>query len=189
MPPHEQQRQEQEQQEQEQEQEQQEQTSNHAPVGKVLHIPAGQGPTVWLNGDVYTVKADKDHTAGGLALLEVTVPPGGGPPPHIHTREDESFYVLDGQLEIRAAGHTYDVKAGDFVHIPRGTVHYFRNTGLHAVKQLIIFTPAGLEEFFLEAGIEAQPGVSVPPFDEANNLRAHRIAAALGAPQVPEEPA
>lgn len=89
-------------------------------------------------------------------------PPGGGPPPHSHTREDESFYVLDGQLEIRAAGHTYDVKAGDFVHIPTGTVHYFRNTGLHAVKQLIIFTPAGLGEFFLEAGIEAQPGVSVP---------------------------
>jgi len=64
------------------------------------HVPAGEGPTTWFAGDTYTIKASRESTNGSLGLVEATVPPGGGPIAHIHTRTDEAFYILSGQLEI-----------------------------------------------------------------------------------------
>ncbi|WP_432005057.1 quercetin 2,3-dioxygenase [Streptomyces parvus] len=163
--------------------------SEHPPtLGKVLHIPAGQGPSVWLNGDVYTVKVDTAQSGGTVTLLEASVPPGGGPPAHDHRNEDEAFYLLEGELEFYADGQTYDVRAGDFVFVPKGTVHRFRNKGLHAAKQLLIFTPSGFEEFFLQAGVEARPGEPIPVFDPADNPRAKEIAESLGSYQIAESP-
>lgn len=158
-----------------------------AAIGKVVHLGAGQGPTVWVNGDVYTIKSGKNDGAGSITFLEATVPPGGGPPSHIHTREDETFYVVDGRLEIHADGQVYDATAGDFVLIPRGTVHRFRNTGVHSTKLLIIFTPGGQEEFFLTVGTPADPDTAIPPFDPRRNDLARQVGAALGSPQVPED--
>ncbi|MEE1788802.1 quercetin 2,3-dioxygenase [Streptomyces sp. SP17BM10] len=161
--------------------------SDHPPaLGKVLHVPAGQGPSVWLNGDVYTVKVDTAQSGGTITLLEASVPPGGGPPAHDHRNEDEAFYLLEGELEFFADGQTYDVRAGDFVFVPKGTVHRFRNKGLHAAKQLLIFTPSGFEEFFLQAGVDARPGEPIPVFDPADNPRAKAIAESLGSFQAPE---
>ncbi|MBT2479786.1 quercetin 2,3-dioxygenase [Streptomyces sp. ISL-94] len=159
-------------------------TAHPPTVTKVLHVPSGQGPSVWLNGDVYTVKVDTAESGGTITLLEASVPPGGGPPAHDHRNEDEAFYLLEGELEFYADGRTYDVKAGDFVFVPKGTVHRFRNKGLHAAKQLLIFTPSGFEEFFLQAGVPARPGLPIPPFDPADNPRAKEIAEELGSFQV-----
>ena len=83
-----------------------------------VHVGAGEGETLWLNGDVYAVKLDRERSGGSLTVLEADVPPGGGPPLHNHLHEDEAFYVLAGELEIRAGGRTYTAGVGDFVFVP-----------------------------------------------------------------------
>ncbi|MGW1839175.1 quercetin 2,3-dioxygenase [Streptomyces sp. NPDC002067] len=148
--------------------------------GGVRHVKAGEGPTVWLNGDVYTVKVGSEESRGDLTLLEASVPPGGGPPLHNHSHEDEAFYLLDGELEMRAGDTRYEVRSGDFVFVPRGTYHRFRNTGLHTARLLVIFAPGGFERFFLEAGREARPDEPIPPFDPADNPAAKEIAERYG---------
>ena len=77
-------------------------------------------------------------------------PPGGGPPLHIHTREDETFYVLDGEVEFLLGEETVTARRGDFVNIPRGTVHRFINTGTDTARLVLTFTPAGIEQWFAE---------------------------------------
>nr|WP_237539854.1 cupin domain-containing protein [Streptomyces sp. SID4917] len=136
---------------------------------EVIHVPAGEGPSVWLSGDVYTVKLSHEESDGVLTLMEASVPPGGGPPLHIHADADEAFYLLSGELEISAHGRAYAVRPGDFVFIPRGTAHRFRNNGVHTARQLLLFSPSGVDRFFLEAGQEAEPGTPPPP-PEAEDL-------------------
>ena len=85
-------------------------------------------------------------------MVEIAVPPEGGPPPHIHHHhEDESFYVCQGDLTILAGERTYRVGPGDFVHVPKGTVHCFKNIGKTKAVMVVTFTPAGMEKFFEEA--------------------------------------
>jgi uncharacterized cupin superfamily protein len=94
------------------------------------------------------------------------VPPGGGPPPHLHHREEESFYLLQGTLTIEAAGRTFRASPGDFVHIPRGTVHSFRNDGKVDAKMLVTVSPAGpagIEKFFEESFYPATDRSAAPP--------------------------
>jgi quercetin dioxygenase-like cupin family protein len=122
-----------------------------------VHVPAGEGPTTWFSGDTYTIKASGQSTGGSLGLVEATVPPGGGPIAHAHTRADEAFYVLSGELEILDGSRTFVAGAGDFVFIPRGIRHRFKNTGLHSSRMLFMFTPGG-EEGVFAYGDEAQPG-------------------------------
>jgi len=82
--------------------------------------------------------------------MEALVPPGGGPPPHIHTREDETYYLLAGQIEVLLGEETIVIGPHDFVNIPRGIVHCFRNTGTETARMLLTFTPAGIEKWFEE---------------------------------------
>jgi quercetin dioxygenase-like cupin family protein len=126
-----------------------------------LHVPAGEGPTTWFSGDTYTIKASRDSTNGSLGLGEATVPPGGVPIAHAHTRTDEAFYVLSGELEILDGARTLVARAGDFVFIPRGIRHRFKNTGLHSARMLFLFAPGGEEGVFVY-GDEAQPGHPPP---------------------------
>jgi mannose-6-phosphate isomerase-like protein (cupin superfamily) len=126
-----------------------------------VHVPAGQGPTTWFAGDTYTIKACADSTSGSLGLVEATVPPGGGPVAHTHRRNDEAFYVLSGELEISDGSCTLLARAGDFVFIPRGIRHRFKNTGVHGARMLFMFTPGGVEGVF-RYGDEPQPGHPSP---------------------------
>jgi mannose-6-phosphate isomerase-like protein (cupin superfamily) len=126
-----------------------------------LHVPAGEGPTTWFSGDTYTIKASGQSTSGSLGLVEATVPPGGGPIAHAHTRTDEAFFVLSGELEILDGSRTFVAGTGDFVFIPRGIRHRFKNTGLHSARLLFMFTPGG-EEGVFAYGDEAQPGQPPP---------------------------
>ena len=103
--------------------------------------------------------------------------PAGGPPPHIHHREDESFYVREGTLAIRMGDRTVNAAPGDFVHIPRGTVHCFKNTGNGHAKMLVTFTPAGMEKFFEEAFHPAGDRSAGPPL-VTEELLARLIGAA-----------
>ena len=80
---------------------------------------SGEGPTTWFSGDTYTIKASGESTDGALGLVEAAVPPGGRPVAHAHTRTNEAFYVLSGELEILDGTRTFIAGAGDFVFIPR----------------------------------------------------------------------
>ncbi|MCG8915765.1 quercetin 2,3-dioxygenase [Actinokineospora sp. PR83] len=145
-----------------------------------LHVPAGQGTTTWFDGSAYTVKADTSTTAGALSVLESSIPPGSGPPLHIHTREDEAFYVLSGELEFHVRDDVFTGCAGDFVFVPRGTPHRFRNTSAHVARTVFLYTPAGFEELFLRAGDLAVPGQPIPRWGPDRFERATRLAADLG---------
>ena len=87
----------------------------------------GTGPMVLGPGDIYTFLATTEETDGAYFVLEGMVPPDAGPPPHIHHDQDESFYVVEGQLEIMVDGEVREAKAGDFVHVSKGSPHSFRN--------------------------------------------------------------
>ena len=118
-------------------------------------LRAGEGRAAWVVGDLYTVKASGADTGGAFALIEVLVPPQSGPPPHLHSREDEAFYILEGEFEVHIDGQRITAGPGSWVTLARGSLHHFRNIGSTPARLLILATPAGLDQFFLEAGREA----------------------------------
>lgn len=129
----------------------------------VTYLPPGEGRSVWMVGtDLITFKATGEDTNGEFVLFESLVLPGGGPPPHIHRRESESFYVLEGRFEFLAGDRWIQAAPGSFVHVPKDSPHTLKNAGDSVGKLLTLAVPAGLERFFEEAG---EPGtdVSSPP--------------------------
>jgi quercetin dioxygenase-like cupin family protein len=114
-----------------------------------------KGRAVWVVGDHYTVKASGEDTGGAFALIEVLVPSQSGPPPHIHRREDEAFYVLEGEFEVHIDDQSLTAGPGSWVTLAKATLHHFKNVSTKPAKMLILATPAGLDQFFLEAGREA----------------------------------
>jgi mannose-6-phosphate isomerase-like protein (cupin superfamily) len=129
-----------------------------------VHVPRSGGLVTWFNGDVYSVKLTAEQTGGRVGLVEASVPPGGGPPPHVHGRTDETFYVVDGELEFLSGDRTFTASTGDVVFLPHGQLHRFYNPGLLPAKLLFVYTPGGVEGVFGEGGDEPQPGVQVQPW-------------------------
>jgi mannose-6-phosphate isomerase-like protein (cupin superfamily) len=140
-------------------------TTTHPTTGSGYAIATGEGERIWIVGDTMTLKATGESTGGSLVLLENLTLPGGGPPPHIHTREDEFFYVLDGSFEIRIGDELRTVGPGGFAYVPRGTVHNFRNTAEAPSRILVGFTPGGIEGFFRDSGRPATDDGPAPPVD------------------------
>lgn len=104
------------------------------------------GPGAGLAGDA-GLKASPQSTGGALSVFETTI--GGGPPLHVHDREDESFYVLSGELSVRCGDEEFSAGAGSFVFLPRGRPHRFQAAGPEA-RLLLIAVPAGIEDYFAE---------------------------------------
>jgi quercetin dioxygenase-like cupin family protein len=152
-----------------------------AETAGVRCVRAADGDAFWVVGDTYTVKVPAQITGGAYGLVEASVPPGSGPPPHQHTREDEAFYVLDGQLEFSAGEQTVLAGTGDYVYLPRGNVHRFTNPGVFPARALILVSPGGFEGFFRDVGIPARPGEPSPPFNPADAPRIASISAGFGA--------
>ena len=127
-----------------------------------------RGCTVAVVGDVYRFLATGRETNGKYALWEALVPPGGGPPPHVHSREEEGFYVLEGEITFTVNGDQIVAKAGTFVNMPVGTPHSFRNASDHTARMLITVAPAGLEVMFFEVGVPLAEGAltAAPPTTE-----------------------
>lgn len=130
---------------------------------EVKHVRAGTGATYWGPGELMTFLATGEETGGAFFLAEVCVAPGGGTPPHIHHREDESFQLLEGTLTIQVGENTITVRAGDFAFLPRGIAHSFKNIGEGNAKALVLTTPAGLEGFFEEVFEPATDRAAAPP--------------------------
>jgi quercetin dioxygenase-like cupin family protein len=113
-------------------------------------------------GDTYTILLSGMDTAGRFTLIDMHVPPGGGPPPHRHDFE-ETFVLLDGELQATFRGDTRIVRGGETVHIPANAPHQFHNASSQPVRMLCICSPAGQEEFFNELGIVVATRITSPP--------------------------
>ena len=98
-------------------------------------------------------------------MWEAIVPPGGGPPPHIHSREEEGFYILEGEITFRIGEQRLVATAGMFANMPVGTPHSFRNESSKPAKMLISGAPAGLEGMFFDVGVPLPEGstTALPP--------------------------
>lgn len=125
----------------------------------------GEGESYWVLGDLYTFKATGKQTNGAFTVIDQTVQPQSGPPPHIHHREDEAFYILEGRFSFLSGDKQGVFEAGSFVYIPKGTLHTFKNIDDQQGKLLVIITPAGLEEFFYAIGTPAAGLATPPAFD------------------------
>lgn len=122
-----------------------------------------RGRTIAVVGDVYRFLATGDDTNGKYAVWEALVPPGGGPPPHVHSREEEGFFVLEGEITFTVAGEKIVAKAGTFANVPVGTPHSFKNESGRPARMLITVAPAGLEQMFFEVGVPLAEGASTSP--------------------------
>ena len=119
-------------------------------------------PHLGLVGDTYTVLLSSEDTAGRFCLIDMHIPPGGGPPPHRHDFE-ESFILLDGEMEATFRGLKTKVKAPQTIHIPANAPHQFHNVSDKPVHLLCICSPAGQEEFFAEVGVPVATPTTAPP--------------------------
>jgi len=114
-----------------------------------LALGPGEGETIQGPvGGPLTFKARAAQTGGTLTAFENVVPPGEGPPLHLHRDVDESWYVLEGELRFRLGEDVREAPAGSFVFVPRRTPHCFQNPGAGPARILVMFTPAGMESFF-----------------------------------------
>jgi quercetin dioxygenase-like cupin family protein len=121
------------------------------------------GPARWSGGYLYTVLVSGSDTDGRMCMLSAIVPGDGDRAPHFHTREDEQFYVLDGQLRVWIGDdEPVDAGPGDLVHLPRGVVHSYQAVDCDQVRLLVTLTPAGLEDAFEELAVPAQ-AIELPP--------------------------
>jgi mannose-6-phosphate isomerase-like protein (cupin superfamily) len=125
--------------------------------------PTTDLPAYWVVDHRMTVLIAGEQTKNAYSVLEVFILPGGGTPPHIHHREDELFYLLEGDITILAGEQTVRASAGTCVHIPAGTVHTFRNEGGGPGRMVVTYTPAGFENYFSTVGTPATHGDETAP--------------------------
>ena len=120
-------------------------------------VQPGEGPVLETpTGDEITVKADTRSTNGSLTVLELLVAPGSGPARHVHVREDEVWWVLDGDFRFKSGDTMFRTSTGGMAFGPRGVPHNFQNIGDEPGRLLIISSPSGLERFFEQCA--ALPG-------------------------------
>lgn len=117
-------------------------------------------------GDRVSFLVTGAESHGRCFVIEGIVAPGGGPPPHIHQFEDETFYMLEGTATFHAGGQTIHARTGDCIHIPRGTVHSFKNEGTMPGRALVVISPAGptgMQQFFEESFTPTTDRNATPP--------------------------
>jgi quercetin dioxygenase-like cupin family protein len=127
-----------------------------------------EGESLSVVGDTYRILITGKETGGAFGVIDMLIPPGGGPGPHSHPDFQESFYVIDGEIEVKSEVSSYTAKKGAFVSIPKGgIVHCFKNKTDQTAHLLCVVVPSGLEEFFKEIGKPVALGtfLAPPPMD------------------------
>jgi quercetin dioxygenase-like cupin family protein len=119
-----------------------------------LLIPFSDAPVLHAFGEEVSILLGGEQTGGAFTRFVETTPPGCGPPPHLHEREDESFYVLEGCVSFFIEGRWIEAHPGDTVFAPRQQVHAFKNNTDQPTQMLIETMPSGFENFFAEAAVE-----------------------------------
>src|SRR4051812_13823973 len=115
----------------------------------------GTGPATWAMGARFERLVGAGDTAGLLAASIVTQPPGSGSPLHVHTREAEAWYLLEGTMSYVAGDETFHLDAGDFIYLPRNVPHAFRVTGASPVRFLGLTLPGMVMDLYDEVGVPA----------------------------------
>ncbi len=119
-------------------------------------------PHIGLVGGVYTILLTGEDTNGRFCLIDMFIPPGGGPPPHRHDFE-ETFIILEGELDVTFRGNKMVVRAGDTVNIPSNAPHHFHNGSIKPVRMLCLCSPAGLENYFMQIGTPVEGRTAPAP--------------------------
>ena len=119
-------------------------------------------PHIGLVGDTYTITVDGVETAGRFCVIDMHIPPGGGPPPHRHDFE-ETFLLLEGEMEATFRGTKQIVRAGETIHIPANAPHSFHNISAASTRLLCVCSPACQEDFFKEVGVPVATRTTPPP--------------------------
>jgi quercetin dioxygenase-like cupin family protein len=138
-------------------------------------------PHIALAGGVYTILLTGEQTGGRYSLIDMLVPPGGGPPPHRHDFE-EMFTILEGEIELTFRGETAKAGAGATVNIPANAPHSFKNKSDKPAHLLCLCTPPGQEHYFMAVGDKlASRAVPPPKLSEAERAERGAKAKALAA--------
>jgi mannose-6-phosphate isomerase-like protein (cupin superfamily) len=149
-------------------------------ISAVSFVEPGGGQPIWFLRNRMTVKATAASTGGAFGLVESLVAPGFSPPMHVHHREDESFYVLDGELTMQCSEKRFVATAGAFVFLPRGVPHTFVVEGDRPARMLTFLTPGGGEGVFIEGGRRPE-GEGLPPAAPPDVAALRAVSARYGA--------
>jgi quercetin dioxygenase-like cupin family protein len=149
-----------------------------ADARQAFHPRSRTDVVYWGIRDGAKFLATGKETNGAFAQFEVVVAQGGGPPLHIHHNADETFYLVEGSLKLRLGESTLVAQEGDYVRIPRGTLHAFRNVGEHTARMLVTFVPSGIENFFMEVYQPVMGSTAAAPEPPADMIDRIRAAAA-----------
>jgi quercetin dioxygenase-like cupin family protein len=136
------------------------------------------------------MKVTGEHTGGRLFIFEASTPPSGGPPPHVHADEAETYFILEGEYEVTLENRTVQARAGDLVFIPAGVLHTYANHTATPARMLTIFAPGGFEGYFRAVGHPAVPGETAPPVRPEDIARfiAHSEAFGIALPTLIAQP-
>jgi mannose-6-phosphate isomerase-like protein (cupin superfamily) len=145
-------------------------TNEYAPLpaddlSRTLAIAQVEGPTaqhIGLVGDTYTITVAGKDTNDRFCVIDMHIPPGGGPPPHRHDFE-ETFVLLEGEMAVTFRGKKSILRAGDTVNVPSNAPHQFHNSSSRPVRMICICSPAGNDRFFLEVGVPVATRTTPPP--------------------------
>ena len=144
-------------------------------------VEPNKGRHIAVAGDINTIVASKEDTGGTYSFIEAKVFPGGGPAPHIQTREHEGFYVIEGKITFKVDNQTIEAKPGTFVNVPPNVLHSFKNETNEVAKLIIILSPPGLEQLFVEVGLEVSDiNIKPQPFTNEQKQKLPSILSKYG---------
>ena len=139
-------------------------------------------PHIGMVGDTYTILLSGKDTAGRYCLIDMHVPPGGGPGPHRHDFE-EMFTVLEGEIEVTFRGAKSVLRAGETANVPANAPHEFHNVSGESARLLCLCSPAGEEEFFMAIGVPVATRTEAPPKPDEAAIAAFKEKAEELAPK------
>ena len=148
-------------------------TISQDPNMNPMIVPIDGGKAVNILGIPMFIRLKGSDTLGIISAVESHDVPGGGPPPHIHHREDETFQILEGEYEFTVGGKSFIAKKGTTIFAPRGIPHTYRYLGQTPGRLMCIITPAGFDGFFEEIG-------AMSPQQQQDIPRVLEIAAKFG---------
>jgi mannose-6-phosphate isomerase-like protein (cupin superfamily) len=148
-----------------------------------------EGPAHWFLRNRMTVKATAANTGGAFGLLDTQLAPGFSPPLHVHHREDESFYILEGEVTMRCGDRIFRATAGAFVFLPRNVPHSFVVEGDRPARMLTLLSPGGGEGFFIDGGRPAEadglPPAAPPDIEALKRVSRLYDSEIIGPPMAP----
>jgi quercetin dioxygenase-like cupin family protein len=153
-------------------------TSETTPAPKPAAVPASEGEAIWWFDCLAVIKATAADTGGLMTIVEITEPAGSEAPLHVHHREDEAFWILEGDVTIVVGDETIECHAGDYAFGPRDIPHRY-TVGEAGCRMLFILTPGGFEDIVREMGRPAEAR-TLPPPSEPDFAHVAAVAEAHG---------